>query len=1341
MMRKLFFILFILLILTTIKSNAQYFQNLSVGNGLSQPSVMAIGQDTLGRMWFGTREGLNVYDGGKIKYYKGEVDNGKDGKLWIGNSISSIVSENLVDGNKVYFISDFFLYAYDVQTELFCKIDNRGKVTAMTAYKGNILYAQRNNIFLYDLKTHKKSIYKILPESTSVNVIEVDRDNMYVGTTDGIIISPFGALWEEQYLLPGEDIYRIYEDSKHNLWIGTRMNGLYRRVNDRIEKIPLCPNGINGIIDPQIREFVEDDDGNIWFGTFMGLQKYDIKNHTYAAVNIPQYAGGLNHPSIFSLFKDRQGNIWAGSYFGGVNYFNPTRNSVIHYDYQAKDLSSLYYSYIGEMIMDKRGNLWISTDGGGVSCIDRGWRTVEQFTATPLSRHGLPHNNVKSMCYDMDNDMLYIGTHLGGLSRYDIKKKTFYNYSTDYKSPVMPGRIIHHVKKWKNKIVVSSREGVFLLDTRSNRFTHLPDCFGEAMIFDIDKNGTFYTTSGNNIKAISLDTPNKQEIISLHALGEVSHILSVDKKLYICTLGSGMIVYDTSLKTINTYTSYNSNLPSNYCYSSRLTLNGKLILIGDRGITMFDTDKKTFASIKQDYLKAPIIYGCGICISKENIIYVGDTKGITRVEESDFLSPLQHKQPIYFSNINVNNAIIHPSEEGKILKKSLAFTDRIDLASSQNNIIIEFASSDYINRHVQQIFEYKLEGFDKTWISTTVPFARYTNLSPGNYTLCVRMADGDAQDMAVLNICISLPWYNTWYAWVLYIIIFITIVWMIIRYRKEKNDLFLSLEKERFEKQHIEELNHEKLVFFTNVSHEFRTPLTLIISHIESLLQMPNLQPMVYNRVLKLKRSAQYMNNLISELLDFRKFTQNKYTLNMSQKDICLFMKEIFYVFSDYAHSKGLKYEFFSNQEVILCWFDSKQLEKVFLNLLSNAFKYTERGSIEIKICVEGENVAISIHDTGKGIAMGDFNRIFDRFYQIEGSSESATSPGTGIGLALTKSIVEKHHGEICLDSQLGKGSVFTVKLPLGDARYIHDEHVHFADREKESDLKETDEDSRVGICAVANEESFQSEEGESKKYTVLVVEDNDELIQVLCELFSPFYQVIMASNGKEGLDKAYEYKPDLIISDIMMPEMSGTEMCLKIKNNIDLCHIPIILLTALNSVEQNIEGLNRGADDYISKPFNPRILLARANNLVRNRLLIHNQIRKNPITEVDLTSINLLDQEILKKTSEAIEAHMDDTEFDIPELCKEIGVGRSVLYSKFKALTGMTPNNFILNYRLKFAATMLQKYPDIPVSEVGDKCGFSSPIYFSRCFKNQYGVPPQNYRKSSRNNSMEKGV
>lgn len=419
MIRKVYLIVFIFLAIVSLKLNAQYFHNLDVNNGLSQPSVMAIGQDTLGRMWFGTREGLNVYDGGRITSYKGEVDNGENGKLWIGNSVSYIVSDNLSDRSKIFFISDFFLYSYDVESDLFSRIDAEGDVTAITEYEGNILFAQKNNLFLYNPLSKKKSIFKILQEDTHINVIDINKENMYIGTTNGVIISPVKAVWEEQCILEGEDIYRIFEDSRHDFWIGTRMKGLYRLSNDILEKVPLCPKGVNGIIDPQIREFVEDDDGNVWFGTFMGLQKYDAKNKIYSAVNIPQYVGGLNHPSIFSLYKDRQGTIWAGSYFGGVNYFNPTKNSVIHYDYQAKELSGLYYSYIGEMVIDKNDNLWISTDGGGISCIDRNWKIVKQFTSQSSS-HGIPHNNIKSLCYDESNNMLYIGTHLGGLSRYDI---------------------------------------------------------------------------------------------------------------------------------------------------------------------------------------------------------------------------------------------------------------------------------------------------------------------------------------------------------------------------------------------------------------------------------------------------------------------------------------------------------------------------------------------------------------------------------------------------------------------------------------------------------------------------------------------------------------------------------------------------------------------------------------------------------------------------------------------------------------------------------------------------------------------------------------------------------
>lgn len=335
----------------------------------------------------------------------------------------------------------------------------------------------------------------------------------------------------------------------------------------------------------------------------------------------------------------------------------------------------------------------------------------------------------------------------------------------------------------------------------------------------------------------------------------------------------------------------------------------------------------------------------------------------------------------------------------------------------------------------------------------------------------------------------------------------------------------------------------------------------------------------------------------------------------------------------------------------------------------------------------------------------------------------------------MSKTIVEKHHGTITVDSTLGKGSTFTVRLPRNADVFQADKNIQLSNQQQESSIVPGSLDVLPETDTYLTE-SVHTENAEEKTHTVLLVEDNEELLQLLTELFSPFYEVICATNGEEGLKQVYEHKIDLIISDIMMPKMSGTEMCLQIKNNIDYCHIPLILLTALNSTEQNIEGLNRGADDYITKPFHAQLLLARANNLIRSRLLMQHRFDKKPISEIDLTCINPLDKDILKRTAESIEQHIDDTEYDIPVLCKEVGIGRSLLYTKFKALTGMTPNNFILNYRLKHAAALLQQYPDIPIAEVSDRCGFSSPVYFSRCFKNQYGCTPQNYRKEKKTES-----
>ena len=1334
MKHKILSLLLFLSVLLPLR--AEYFRNLGLKHGLSQPSVLGITQDGLGRMWFGTQEGINMYDGEQITYVKGEITGEGGESLWIGNYVSFVVHD--AQGN-VYFIADGNLFGYDIRSATYKQYTTDNSTTALAACGDEIWYTRTDSLFAYDSRRAQTRFMLKLPPRT-INTLTVGKEHIYIGLTDGMFIIPRDNPEKPQFLLEKTDVYCIFESSRGEVWIGTRMQGLYRYKDGRLQKVPHTLTGNTGIRNPQIRAFVEDDEHNIWFGTFIGLQKYDVRKQTYTLIQIPQYVGGLNHPSIFSLYRDRQGVIWIGSFYGGVNYFTPDRSGFVHYDYQTGNLSNLYYSYIGEMVVDNHHNLWVSTDGGGLGCINENWEVVHRFTAG--EPNSIPHNNIKSICYDRKNDCLYIGTHLGGLSRYDIRHNRFHNYRDHTPAHVpAPRQFIYQVKMWKDELYLSSREGVFRLDPQTDCFTFLfkPDLY--CTDFDIDEEGNLYANQGDRIMLVPLSDISRKSFIELQDRGykgNVSHLLATEDGAYICTLGSGLLHYNRGTGQITVYNTDNSTLPSNYCYNVKRTSTNKYILTGDKGITLFDPSGPAFIRLGQRevYLKAPIIRDCSIYVSSSDKIYIGDTKGVTLLNEDEFHTTPVEISSLYFSALFINNKPIRPSVAGGILTSALPFTDKLRLDTEDHNLLIRFAHSDYRNRHAQQGFEYKLEGLDKTWTFTPVPEARYTNLTSGDYTLYVRMSHSSGQPPIRLDIHIATPWYAAWWAWMLYFIIAASGIAWYARNRMAKQALAQSLEKERIEKRHIKEMNHAKLVFFTNVSHEFRTPLTLIVSHIDTLLQNQSLPPQVYNKILKIKRSAQQMTNLVSELLDFRRFTQNRFTLQISKQDMGKFLKEIYLSFSDYARQRTISYDYQCHPLEIQCWFDARQLEKVFFNLLSNAFKYTpDGGEIGMQITTDNGCVKIRIHDTGSGISATDSAHIFDRFYQGDNQKGNEQSPGTGIGLALTKSIVEKHHGTISVESELGKGSVFTVTLSLGMQVYQQDEHVQFVDNPSGvGQIVDTlpAEECRASLLSEdpMPEGGLLPEAAAENERTLLLVEDNKELLQVLQQLFEPFYKVYLATNGKEGLALAYEHKPSLIISDIMMPEMTGIEMCLQIKNNIDLCHIPVILLTALNNTEQSIEGYNRGADDYISKPFNARLLLARANNLVRNRLLIQHQLCKKPLSEIDLTSINPLDQEMLRKTTQIIEKHIDDPEFDIPELCKEVGIGRSLLYSKFKALTGMTPNNFVLNYRLKHAATLLSQYADLPISEVSDRCGFSSPVYFSRCFKNQYGCTPQAYQR-----------
>lgn len=1317
---------------------AEYFKHIGLSEGLTQPSVMAIYQDRLGRMWFGTKEGISQYDGNRVRIFKGWIKSvGEEPPVWLGNEVSFIVGDSL---DNLYFLIDKNLIKYDIQTEKFSRLTNESIITALTSSEGQVWYMKHDSLFC--LKADKEPTFVLKTNITSrICCLTMMDDQIGIGTYNGVYLID-RRTYQQKQLLEGVEIYRIFESSQKELWIGTRMHGLYR-MNDKqqLSKVPYLPGTSEGISSEQIRDFVEDNEGNIWFGTFDGLHRYSIGNKQYSLIQIPQYVGGLNHPSIFALYKDVAGTIWVGSYYGGVNYFSPQHDTFVHYDYGRKINS--YYSYIGEIVIDKNEHLWLSTDGGGITCVDKKWNTLQQFTAG--GKNSISHNNVKSICYDEKKNCLYIGTYLGGLSRYDLNTGRFYNYwKEESHSSDMPDEIVYHVKIWKDQIYISAHNGFFRLDTQTQKFHRINIPFAFYEHFDIDAEGNLYMVGWKNVLCTHVEHPESIVYVPLaegDSKATPTRVLATSDGVYIGTLGMGLFFYDRQTRNMAHYTSRNNQLPGDFCYNLCRTQDGKILITGDKGVTCFVPSEGTFTTIDlmRNFPSTHIINGCGILVSGEGSIYIGDTKGVTVFSENEFnkTGTANENSNFYFSELWVDNKTIIPGDDTGILSQSLPYTRELKLNYDQNNLIIHFALSDYGQQLSEKWFQYKLEGLDKNWIKTKQTELYYTNLDPGKYTLHVASINeksGQSLEEITMQLVIASPWYDTWWAWIIYVTAFIACVFYYVYSKIAKRTLALSLEKERFEKQQIKQLNQEKLVFFTNVSHEFRTPLTLIISHIDILLQKYSLNPSIYNQITKIRKNAQQMNKLISELLEFRKLEQNYGTIQIKQQDIIVFLKEIYLSFVDYAQQRNINYEFKLPELSVLCWFEPQLMEKVFFNLLSNAFKYTsDKGNIILSGEITNSDIKINITDTGIGISEQDKDKIFARFFQADNQEKKGSLfSGTGIGLALTRTIVEKHHGEITVKSVVGEGSTFTVRLPRRKDVFLNDKNVQFYTQDSESDIIP---DSMPVFVDEGNSpiELIETKDTENKTHTVLLVEDNDELLQVLKELFEPFYKIICAHDGKEGLSQIYENSPDLVISDVMMPEMTGTEMCLQIKNNIDLCHIPVILLTALNSTEQNIEGLSRGVDDYITKPFHAQLLLARANNLIRSRLLMQHQFDKKPMSEIDLASINPLDKDLLKRASQVIEQHIDDTEFDIPALCKEVGVGRSLLYTKFKALTGMTPNNFLLNYRLKHAATLLKQYPDLPIAEVSDRSGFNAPVYFSRCFKNQFGCTPQNYRKEKK--------
>ncbi|WP_185968868.1 hybrid sensor histidine kinase/response regulator transcription factor [Carboxylicivirga sp. M1479] len=1312
------------------------FEYLGLKDGISQVSVTSLMQDESGRIWIGTRDGLNVYDGNRVKTFR-PVQGDKTSIL--GHNIRALK----LDGKYIWAATNNGVSRLNTKTLEFEQFPFDGALSLLP-YKGRLLLGTSRGLF--ELNPDNKAFVlkgDVFANNCAIRALKTDNAGMLWICSD-VGLYKYNANSQVTTEIWSEKVNTVYTDSQKRIWVGTEHEGvvLLNRQHDVIKHFK-NDNHPNSLVNNIIRAIGEDSKGNIWVGTFLGLSIIDgrsleLENYQQS----DEQHDALSHNSVYSILHDQQGTMWVGTYFGGISYYNPDFHVYRHFSARPNHPQGVNYHVVGKMLEDGDNNLWIGTEGGGLDYLDRDKNLFKHYLRIE-GKQGLSHNNVKSLCM-IENEHLLIGMHLGGLNRLDIKTGKFINYVHNPEdSTSLPSNVVNSIIPYDNYYLLGTHDGIvkydaveqtfepFITDKEANAligdviFCLFEDSFGKLWI-GTERNGLcVYDAKTKKLKRyVNNGEPNSLSANTINCIFEDHQF-----RLWVGTLGGGLNQYIRAEDHFVNYSRLSNQLPSDFVYGIQESRYGNLWVATSKGLVRFEIEKNRFYSYESSN-GFPIeeLNDGSLYLTSDGEVFVGGINGLVSFKEEDLLKKSSDFS-VLFTSLYVNNKEVKPNDETRILKHDLVFTDRIELEPEQDVFTIDYAACNYISTN-QSRYEYQLENFNKDWVKAdNQTSVTYTNLDPGTYTLKVRVlnsVDDSVVDSKSLEIIVNPPYYQTWYAYVFYVLVMIGIILWLNQIYLSRVRLEDSLKGEKREKEQIKEMNQSKLRFFTNISHEFRTPLTLITGTLEAILEDTKTSARNYKKLLTINNNAVRLNNLITELLDFRKMEQGYLKLKVSEYKVAGFLDEIFQSFVEYAHYHQVEYDFKTPPPSLALWFDGQQMEKVFYNLISNAFKVVDelKGKVIVEVIEQPAFIDVVISDNGPGMPPEGVDKIFDRFYQIDKVSGKTSGQGSGIGLSLCKGIIKEHQGEVLVDSAEGEGTSFTVRLKKGNKHYTEDELVLekpqlVIEQPQVLDTKMLEEDEELPGAA----------ENAPK---LLLVEDNTEARALLHDIFASRYKVIEAEDGSVGLNKALEEEPDLIISDVMMPNMSGTQMCAKLKRNVQTCHIPIVLLTARTAMEYKIEGVETGADDYITKPFNVKLLRARVKNLLQNRTIVKQKFKQDPKAEVKELAHNSIDQKLLEKAQSIIEEHIDDTEFDVNDFAKALSLGRTRLYSKIKGITGQTPNDFILSIRLKKSAELLLSNPEMNVSEIAYAVGFGTPRYFSRCFREHFGVTPSKYTASN---------
>lgn len=1321
------------------------FSNLTVENGLSQNSVMAIAQDSTGLIWLGTRQGINRYDGYRFKIYKSEEGNNvslpqgettalltdAEGTLWAGLSKGLA----MYNGNKDIFETVTGLNNPSIES---LYQDRQKRLWVGTLRGINLLTDKKNKrfeSFLFGNKPNDpiNNIYCIFQDETGL---------FWVGTGNGLMTMRYNKhrIAYQKVPLPNSTadgyVTAIASDKQHNIWVGSS-NGLYQLApNGKVIKSFLhSDSNPNSIVHNDIREVMLDKNGRVWVGTQNGLSLLDPA--TGLCINYqhdPEIIYSISQNSIHNLFTDRDGNIWVGTYFGGVNISYPILTNFRAYR-NSKQQNSLSNNVVSSIVESGQG-FWIGTEGGGLNYFNPSTNTFKSYKNNPADQNSISSNLVKIIKKESNtSNRLFIGTHRGGLNLFDPVSNKFRHIANvkDTAGNIGVAEILALEIDSRGILWAGSIEGLTMLEKQNGDYPSQTkrgpldkELKGKGILclFNDSRKNLWIGTNGGlyrydypqkKLYSFVKDENNKLKLPSSY----INCITESTKGEILIGTRAGLSCFDPARGVFKTYNETHGLINNNVVGIIEDNAHN-LWLSTSNGISELNTTTNRFRNYnKSDGLAGNEFNVRSFFKDRNGQLFFGGFNGLTafypqEIELNNFVSPL------VFTDLKLFNQYLKVGGEDEILEKQVNLINKLDFKHDQNQFTLEFSLLNYLKSDKNKYF-YKLDGYDKDWIATVTPSASYTNLPAGNYKFMLKAVNNDGiQGKPIRSIQIHVspaPWAS-WWAYLLYLIVFSTILLVTIRY------FFVRALLKR-----TEDIQQLKLQFFTQVSHEIRTPLTLILAPLETLFKNTRNHPEINKQVQSIKNNADRLHLLVTELLDFRKTETGHLKLKFTPQNLVPFIQQIFQAFEHLAESRSINYTLSYDQADIEIWFDKLQLEKVFFNLLSNAFKFTsDFGTISVSISNTNDVVAIAVRDNGLGIPEDSRDKIFSDFFQVE--RESSTHIGSGIGLALSKSIVTAHGGKLFLESiaeteSSAGDTCFTVLLNKTQPNATHT-------LKQEPDSTNWHSVTPLPIPTVIEATTKKEDHNE----TLLIVEDNWEIRQMLRDSLENRYHIVECENGLEGWETAVAAIPDLIICDVMMPVMSGTEMCHKLKTDERTSHIPVIILTAMDSHAQHVDGLATGADSYITKPFSIELLSLNVRNLLQSRRIMRKKFSGNIDVLPEESMLNTVDHQFIEKVIKLIEARIADQTFGVPELAKDIGMTTPVLYKKIRAVTGLTVNDFIKSVRLKKAEALLKEGIH-NVAEVAYLVGFNDPKYFSREFKKQYGKNAKNYQLG--NDSQDK--